>query len=126
MSKDIDKIASNIHMISLNASIEAARAGEYGRTFAVVAEAIRKLAGEAQKETLKISATCKEAKKAVESIAELIVAIGGDISQAHDSVSKITEDTGGLPQSDDKAEFTSEDRPAGVVRQAAYSPGAAG
>ncbi len=41
MAQDIDKIASNIHMISLNASIEAARAGEHGRSFAVVAEAIR-------------------------------------------------------------------------------------
>lgn len=32
MAKGIDKIASNIHAISLNASIEAARAGEHGKS----------------------------------------------------------------------------------------------
>lgn len=37
----IHSIASQVNMLSLNASIEAARAGEYGRGFAVVADNIR-------------------------------------------------------------------------------------
>lgn len=93
MAKDIDKIASNIHMISLNASIEAARAGEHGKSFAVVADAIRTLANDTQSATSKIAKASADAKTALANISGMVLNIGAAIAKSHDNVCEIAANT---------------------------------
>ena len=57
LANAISDIASEIDLLSLNASIEAARAGEAGRGFAVVAQQINKLATETAEAVKQIQGT---------------------------------------------------------------------
>ena len=60
----ISEIASQINLLSLNASIEAARAGEAGRGFAVVADEINNLAEETDEAVRQIQETTNEIRDA--------------------------------------------------------------
>jgi methyl-accepting chemotaxis protein len=60
VSGSIEAIARKTNMLALNATIEAARAGDAGRSFAVVASEVKKLAHDTRSATTQIASTIGE------------------------------------------------------------------
>lgn len=73
----ITNIASNIDLLSLNASIEAARAGELGKGFAVVAQEVGHLA--------------KDTQQSLESISDIVYRIQNGVSNVSQFMNANTE-----------------------------------
>lgn len=71
---DINAIAGQTNLLSLNASIEAARAGEHGKGFAVVADQIRALSEDSKKSADSIKAIIDTLTETVNSVVDKISA----------------------------------------------------
>jgi methyl-accepting chemotaxis protein len=68
VSASIESIAYKTNMLALNATIEAARAGEAGRSFAVVAAEVKKLAHETRAATSEIGGTIASLTREAEAV----------------------------------------------------------
>ncbi len=84
--KVIRGITDQTNLLALNAAIEAARAGEQGRGFAVVADEVRNLSQDVQKETDSVDAQIIELQNAV---SEALESMAQSKQQTEDNVGMV-------------------------------------
>ncbi|MBA3676244.1 MAG: chemotaxis protein [Sphingosinicella sp.] len=92
VSASIESIANKTNMLALNATIEAARAGEAGRSFAVVAAEVKKLAHDTRGATSQIASTVASLTREAELVTSEIKA-GVDKSRIAQSSFNAINDT---------------------------------
>ena len=97
-SKDIEQIAETTNILALNATIEAMRAGDAGRTFAVVANEVKGLAGETRKATNEIAAVIGTLGAEAATVIERIETGASASNQAKASVASIEHTMSGVSE----------------------------
>ena len=98
VSSTIETIARKTNMLALNATIEAARAGDAGRSFAVVAAEVKKLAHDTRSATSQIASTIGERTREASAVTSEIKtgversrAAQNGFGQISDTVKEVTE-----------------------------------
>ncbi len=88
--KDINGIAEQTHVLSLNARIVAARAGQAGRSFSVVADEVRRLASHSHEFSDKISEVVENAQENIVATKDIIeIMASKDMSFAIESKGRV-------------------------------------
>ena len=99
ISAGIHSIATHTNLVALNASIEAARAGVHGKTFAVVAEEVRNLAGKSKTIVSESEELSQKSINAIGSVNGLIESIVKSYDKAHVNMSSINQSLGDILKS---------------------------
>jgi len=93
MADEINNIAIQVNIISLNASIEAARAGQHGKAFGVVAEEIRRLAESSKNTVSETEQITEQTTSVIKNINSMVDQISEEVEKAYQNISDISEKT---------------------------------
>ena len=88
ITRVIEQIADQAELLALNAAIEAARAGTHGRTFAVVAQEVRKLAERTAEATSQIGKVIAHNQREVEGAMTEMAGVADQVEQGQQMVDR--------------------------------------